>query len=80
MRFIILLSCAGMALTADGFDPIRTIQEREARARRDAEKSKAAVYLAPAKDETKRAEWLAALDKQIKEVNRDGISASSEGK
>lgn len=69
MKVILWLSFAAMTLTADGFDSIRMVQEREARAVRDAEKTKAAVYPAPAKQEDpKRAERLAVLDKQIKEM------------
>ena len=75
MKVILWLTFAAMALAADGFDPIRMVQEREAHARRDAEKSMAAVYPAPAKQEDpKRAERLAILDQQIKRMEEKDVS------
>lgn len=75
MKVILWLAFGAMALAADGgFDSIRMVQEREARAQRDRAKTAAAKPAAVIQEDAKRAERLAALEKQITEweAKRDG--------
>lgn len=73
--WLVSFMAVGLAHTAansSGFDPVRIVQEREARARRDAEKTKAAVLPAAERNDDKRAERLAALDRVIRDATKGG--------